>query len=213
MRSRDVIVLNKYGEYWTETNTRRAVAKILKERAVCKVADEKDLLGVVRITQGLKEDYLPVYRPLVIQLKFFDYYYYKSDEVPYSDRQVFIRDQNICQYWHDYELKLDDDGSIVQVPSPRHKYKVSLEERTIDHVIPVSRGGRKSDFENEVCCCRYCNEVIKKNMTPKEAGLSLIKKPQVPKRVKGDRARNLFIFDNKKESHTAYLSWKKQFTE
>jgi hypothetical protein len=206
---RNVVVLNKYGEYWSEVTVRRAINKILNLRATIVAEDKSHFLGTIVREDGPSIKYIPLYRPFVIQLKYFDYYKYTSDIVPYSDRQVFIRDKNICQYWHDYTLKLVD-GKLVKEEAERHKYNVSLSERTIDHVIPVSKGGRKADYENVVCCCRYCNEVIKRDMTPKEAGLVLIKKPCAPHRVKGDIARNMFMYDPDKDSHKAYIIWKKE---
>jgi len=211
---RNVVVLNKYGEYWNETTTRKAVSKIMGERAKSIAADETIFLGTIIKEQGWNNvKYFPLYKPLVIQLLHFDYWFFKTDIVPYADRQVFIRDKNICQYWHDYKLELGSDGRFEKIDADRHQYKVSLGERTLDHVIPVSRNGKKSNYENVVCCCRYCNEVIKKNMTPREAGLQLITQPKTPTRVKGDMARNLFLFNENKQSHIAYLQYKKQFNE
>lgn len=49
---------------------------------------------------------------------------------------------------------------------------------TLDHVIPVSRGG-KSSYDNLVIACSKCNS-RKDNRTPREAGLSLKYKPYRP---------------------------------
>lgn len=49
----------------------------------------------------------------------------------------------------------------------------------IDHIVPVSRGGENT-WENMVCCDKMLN-FTKANKTPKEAGLSLIRKPFKPK--------------------------------
>jgi 5-methylcytosine-specific restriction endonuclease McrA len=51
-------------------------------------------------------------------------------------------------------------------------------ELTFDHVIPVSRGGRK-DWENIVTCCIDCNR-LKGGRTPEEAGLKLVRAPRRP---------------------------------
>jgi len=186
-----VIVLNKYDEYWAEMSTRRALRKILSDRAVPVKEDRSDLLGAIKLGWGPDAKYKPIYRPLIIRLSHFDYYYYKSDKVPYSDNAVFLRDKSICQYWH-YE-----DGKKIM-------YKCHPSELTIDHVQPVSREGKTNDFLNAVCACRHCNEIIKKNMTPEEAGLELIREPKVPKRITGDRARAFFAYDPKKKAHQAY---------
>lgn len=48
----------------------------------------------------------------------------------------------------------------------------------IDHVLPVSRGGRSS-WANTVTACRRCNQ-RKANHTPAEAGMRLLFEPQPP---------------------------------
>jgi len=67
------------------------------------------------------------------------------------------RDKNICQY----------SGE-----------EVDPENANIDHIIPVSRGG-KSSWTNMVYCKKEIN-FFKKNRTPDEAGLKLIKTPKEP---------------------------------
>ena len=49
---------------------------------------------------------------------------------------------------------------------------------TVDHIIPRSRGG-KSTWENCVTASLDVN-AAKGNKTPEEAGLKLLKKPQIP---------------------------------
>jgi 5-methylcytosine-specific restriction endonuclease McrA len=193
MRSNEtVVVLNKYDQYIGETTVRKAVRKIFSGRAISLSESDKKLSKTVKT-------------PLVIKMKYFDFYKYKSDKVPYSDRQIFNRDKNICQYWHDYKLVPDEDGKWIQLPTKRYMYKCPPSERTIDHVIPISRGGKRASYKNSVCCCRYCNEIIKKDQTPNEAGLTLIKIPEEPKRIKGTVATMMFLYDDLKPSHKAYL--------
>ena len=81
------------------------------------------------------------------------------NEIPFSKRNVFYRDRNTCQYCG---KEFQKNSRII----------------TIDHVTPVSRGG-KHTFENCVCACRSCNE-YKGNKTPSEAGLTLKKNPTTP---------------------------------
>jgi 5-methylcytosine-specific restriction endonuclease McrA len=57
-------------------------------------------------------------------------------------------------------------------------YCGSFKDLTIDHIIPLSRGGEHS-FENTTCCCRKCNEE-KGNRTPEEWGRTLYVKPYKP---------------------------------
>lgn len=52
-------------------------------------------------------------------------------------------------------------------------------ELTVDHVIPVSRGGR-STWGNTVTACAACNG-RKGNRTPHEAGMKLLIEPKIPR--------------------------------
>ena len=88
--------------------------------------------------------------------------YYESlpkTEVVFSRQNLFLRDKYTCQYC----------GKLLKNPK----------DRTIDHVIPKSRGG-KTVWTNVVLCCRKCN-LKKGDRTPEEAGLKLLKKPKAPK--------------------------------
>ncbi len=49
---------------------------------------------------------------------------------------------------------------------------------TVDHIVPKDRGGQDT-WENLVCACVKCN-TKKRNRTPKEAGMILLKKPRKP---------------------------------
>ena len=78
----------------------------------------------------------------------------------FSASAIWKRDAGICQYSGKRLTK--NDGNI-------------------DHVIPRSRGG-KSDWTNCVLCHKTINSK-KANMTPEEAGIKLIKKPDIPKNL------------------------------
>lgn len=79
---------------------------------------------------------------------------YKS-RVPFSKRNILIRDGSRCVYCGERSGKM-----------------------TIDHIIPLSRGGR-SDFENCVTACRRCNQ-RKGNRTPSEARMYMKSRPYQP---------------------------------
>jgi 5-methylcytosine-specific restriction endonuclease McrA len=49
---------------------------------------------------------------------------------------------------------------------------------TVDHVIPRDRGGLDT-WENLVCACINCNSK-KRNRTPQEAGMMLLRRPRKP---------------------------------
>lgn len=83
-----------------------------------------------------------------------------KNELPFNKKNVFVRDENTCQYC----------GEV---------YPKKSKFLTIDHVLPSSRGGKDS-FTNCVCCCKICNEK-KGNKTPEEAGMLLRKYPAIPK--------------------------------
>ena len=76
----------------------------------------------------------------------------------FSGRALWERDGGVCQY----------TGQRLKVG-----------EGNIDHVVPRSRGGR-TDWENCVLAHREVNS-RKANKTPAEAGLTLLRKPAVPK--------------------------------
>ena len=59
----------------------------------------------------------------------------RKTSVRYSKHNVFLRDGYVCQYCGD---------------------DVSKKTATLDHVLPVSHGG-KTTFENTVCACATCN--------------------------------------------------------
>ena len=59
----------------------------------------------------------------------------RKTTIRYSKHNVFLRDGYICQYCGD---------------------DVSKKTAKLDHVLPVSHGG-KTTFENTVCACATCN--------------------------------------------------------
>lgn len=189
---RSVLVLNGNADFWDEIGVRKAVIKLLKQKATL-LAHNGKLLG--RTPEGE-----PIWLPLIIQLRKYYRYKYKSHKVPYSHSAVYYRDDNYCQYWHYYKLIKD---SMVPLEQPV-RYRCTEEDRTIDHVIPTSQGGR-STFENTCCACRYCNLILKRDRTPREAGMKLITKPRTPIRVPGEYVQRKFVFNPKKESHREYI--------
>jgi 5-methylcytosine-specific restriction endonuclease McrA len=78
--------------------------------------------------------------------------------VRFSRANIFARDKYTCQYCG---------------------RKGRTEEHTFDHVVPISKGGRKS-WENIVTACISCNN-RKSGRTPEEARMRLIKKPGKPR--------------------------------
>lgn len=83
--------------------------------------------------------------------------------IRFSRSNLYLRDEFLCQY------------CVVEFP-----------ERmlTLDHVLPVSRGGRKT-WENIVTACLRCNQK-KGHRTPDEAGFKLHKEPRAPRWLPGN---------------------------
>src|SRR5262245_31180198 len=96
--------------------------------------------------------------------------------VKFNRRNIFARDNNQCQFCG-------------------KRYPTT--ELSLDHVIPRSQGGQ-STWENIVCSCLSCN-VRKGGRTPKQAHMTLIRKPEKPKRSP---------LLNLKLTHSKYQSWK-----
>ncbi|MGH7641887.1 MAG: HNH endonuclease [Candidatus Dormibacteria bacterium] len=71
-------------------------------------------------------------------------------------RNLLLRDEHCCQYC-----------GLHAAPA----------ELTIDHVIPVSRGGNPSSWENQVVACKRCNS-RKANHLPGEVHLRLHRPPR-----------------------------------
>jgi len=76
--------------------------------------------------------------------------------VPFSRRAVLVRDNLRCQY---------DDCQRAGT--------------TVDHVVPVSRGGPPRDYRNVVAACPRHNHT-KADRTPGEAGMRLRRHPRPP---------------------------------
>lgn len=75
----------------------------------------------------------------------------KSPSTKISKKKVFERDSYICGYC----------GK-----------KLNGSDKTIDHIIPKSRGGSKHDYKNVISCCSKCNSK-KDNHLLEEIGWTL----------------------------------------
>jgi 5-methylcytosine-specific restriction endonuclease McrA len=183
-----VVVLTKNFNYWGERSIEDTIKLYFRGKIEVLKADESRVIRAGISKEGVR---FKIPAPLVVRLLDFAGYKIKKDKIEYSDEAVFDRDRNICQYWH-----VDEKGR-------RFKYRTTNDERTIDHIIPKAQGGTKS-FTNSVCACRHCNNVLKRNRTPKEAGMELIKLPKEPLIRKGDMAIVSFSFNPSSKAHTAF---------
>ena len=94
--------------------------------------------------------------PRIIRLLLFDRMPQRT--VRFNRRNLFARDSNRCQYCG-------------------RRFPTS--ELSLDHVVPRSRGGL-STWTNIVCACTRCN-ALKGGRLPREAGMSLVRKPYCPR--------------------------------
>jgi len=85
--------------------------------------------------------------------------------------------------------------------------KLSKSEANIDHINPVSRGGRNT-WENMVCCSKELN-TWKADRTPSECGLKLITRPRKP--ANGHTSTVLDFM--RKEWETFLYGGKSEFSE
>ena len=83
---------------------------------------------------------------------------FKFFKVGCTRRNIYDRDQHICQYCRNLH---------------------SSNKLTLDHVIPKSKGGPKS-WENLVTCCKSFNQK-KGNLLLKDSGMNLLETPKKPK--------------------------------
>jgi 5-methylcytosine-specific restriction endonuclease McrA len=91
--------------------------------------------------------------PSVVRLQVYIYRPYKP--VILNRKNILRRDRLTCQYC----------GKKNQ-------------PMTVDHIIPKQFGGKQT-WENLVCACVRCNNK-KRNRTPEQAGMKLLKKPGKP---------------------------------
>ena len=94
--------------------------------------------------------------PRVIVLQLYDRI--PKTKVRFSRHNIYMRDSNTCQYCG----QLFDRSDL-----------------NLDHIVPRDRGGTTT-WENVVCSCIPCN-TRKGNRLPREAHMSLIRRPKRPK--------------------------------
>jgi len=141
-----VIVLNAGYEFLGLVSWQRAMGLLFSGKV--EVVKESD-----RIVKTVSRTFRV---PAVIRLVKFIRQIYRR-EVPFSRKNILVRDGYRCQY-------CGDDFTSGDL--------------TIDHIIPKVQGG-SNDWTNIVACCRSCN-VRKGGRTPRQAGMQLVRKPFKP---------------------------------
>lgn len=163
MLDSNVLVLNRLFQAIQVTTARKAFCLLYKGhvRAVAPDYSLYDWEDWVDIPTQPEDDCIitPTIRiriPRVILLLDFDRL--PRHEVRFTRKNIFYRDRNRCQYCG-------------------HKFQTR--DLNLDHVTPLSRGG-KSTWENVVCCCIACNS-RKGGHLPEEAGMRLFRAPTKPR--------------------------------
>ena len=125
-----------------------------------------DIKNVVKVLITYHNDFIkatggiewPV--PAVVCLR--EYKKQDKRKIPFSRKNVFIRDELRCQYC---------------------RKKFSPEKLTFDHIVPRAlwdkKNGSPTVWTNIVTCCYPCNHK-KGSMTLKEAKMELIRQPKQP---------------------------------
>ncbi len=171
---RAVLVLNRYNMALGMIPVRRAIVLLYVNRA--EVLDVEgggystySFWEWVKVSSSDGDDAVhavsfSVKLPSVIRLLFCDRL--PDHRVPLTRRNVFLRDGYRCQYCG---------------------RKLPPSMLSIDHVVPLSRGGRET-WTNVVCACLACNS-RKGGRTPEEVSMKLLKPPRTPSFLQTIRSR------------------------
>ena len=164
-----VLVLNKLYHPIHVTSARRAFVLLYKNDAEAIALRDERIVGfdfsawlALDVTPNEDDDFVStphsaVRVPRIVRL--LDYERFPVGRVNFSRRNVLARDEYRCQYCGQ---------------------RGGARELTLDHVHPRSRGG-KHCWTNVVAACYRCND-RKGRLTPKEAGMHLMREPVAPKR-------------------------------
>ena len=139
------LLLNADYSFMNVVDWKRALRLVVKNKVTVLTYSEQCIRGAEGLVMRI---------PAVLKLVKLIRSVYRN-RVPFSKKNVVIRDGFICAYCGARGGKM-----------------------TIDHIIPRSRGG-PSNFENCVACCRKCN-VEKGSRTPNEAKMYLQRRPHQP---------------------------------
>jgi 5-methylcytosine-specific restriction endonuclease McrA len=149
----NILLLNASYEPLAVLSLSHAVSLLLRDRV--EAAVEEQVL-VNSASRGLAV-------PEVIRLK--HYVNVPQRHAPsWSRRGLFARDNYTCAYCG---RRAGPDGEL------------SMKELTVDHIVPLSRGG-KSSWLSTVCACQRCN-LRKGSRLPHEAGMTMRIEPKLPR--------------------------------
>jgi 5-methylcytosine-specific restriction endonuclease McrA len=175
-----VLVLNRNFQPIHVTNVRRAfsllyqgAARAIDEQYRLYDFEDWSALSAAVDADSVKTISRAIRIPRVLVLSVFEKM--PKARVRFSRLNIYVRDQDVCQYCH------------------RHLRRTEL---NLDHVIPRSQGGRTC-WENVVVSCIKCN-LSKGGRTPEQAGMRLLRKPERPK-------WNPIFRGSKHEPHRSWL--------
>lgn len=151
----NVLLLNASYEPLAVITRRRAVSLLLKGRVEAACAEEIEIQGAAN----------PLRIPTVLRLR--RYINVPRRQARWSKRAVLQRDRFTCAYCG------------VRPGDLQRGQVLSRQSFTIDHILPVSRGGKNS-WGNTVCACASCNQ-RKGCRTPHEANMRLLWEPKTPR--------------------------------
>lgn len=135
--------------------TYEPLAFVALKRAIALVLRGK--ADVVEAADAVLRTARAVYEaPRVIRLRSLVRQRWGVYHVPFSRKALMLRDDFTCQYCG------ESPGAL-----------------TLDHIVPLSRGGSTS-WANTVAACAKCN-ARKGNRTPEEAGMQLRRQPFQPR--------------------------------
>ncbi|MDX2175997.1 MAG: HNH endonuclease [Candidatus Sumerlaeia bacterium] len=165
MLNQGVLVLNNGWTAIHVTNVKRAVGLVVE--GLAKVVDDNYVTynfdSWTQFSQhvdihGNRFIHTPNLRILVPDvILLVGYHRTPPRSVKFNRRNIYIRDNNTCQYCG---------------------CRPAREELTIDHVLPRCLGGR-STWENVVLACQGCN-AKKGSKLVRESGMKLMKEPRRP---------------------------------
>jgi 5-methylcytosine-specific restriction endonuclease McrA len=93
--------------------------------------------------------------------------------------RVYQNVPRLGQQWSRHGVLKRDDYTCIFCGLTVGDERLTRADLTIDHVIPVSRGG-KSNWTNTACACDRCNN-RKADRTPNEAGMRMRWEPRRPR--------------------------------
>lgn len=151
----NILLLNASYEPLAVISRRRAMSLLLKGRVEAASSEAVELQGATNT----------LCIPAVIRLR--RYINVPRRGARWSRRSVLHRDSYTCAYCG------------IQPGYVQRGQVLSKHSFTVDHIIPVSRGG-KSTWINTICACPMCNQ-RKGNRTPDEANMKLRWEPKIPR--------------------------------